>query len=74
MYKLDALYKLDEFLLKPQIRTHSEPLREHSRTQTWKTRNQMKIVPRMILILNWDPPSVSPLIQLIQTQTRLLTL
>ena len=33
----------------------------------------MRIVPRMILILKWDPPSVSPVIQLIQTQTRLLT-
>ena len=27
----------------------------------------------MILILQWDPPSISPVIQLIQTQTRLLT-
>ena len=33
----------------------------------------MRIVPRMILILKWDPPTVSPVIHLIQTQTRLLT-
>ena len=34
----------------------------------------MRIVPRMILILKWDPPSVSPVIQLIQTQKRHLTI
>ena len=50
-----------------------EPFRENSGTQTWKTRNQMRIVPRMILILKWDPRSISPVIQLIQNQTRLLT-
>ena len=33
----------------------------------------MRIVPRMILILKGHPPSVSPVIQLIQAQTRLLT-
>ena len=27
----------------------------------------------MILILKWDPPSISPVIQMTQTQTRLLT-
>ena len=32
----------------------------------------MRIVPRMVLIVNWDPPSAIPGIQLIQTQTRLL--
>ena len=63
---LGALSKLDGFLLNPQIRTHSG-------TQRLKTRNQMGIVPRMILILKWDPPSVSPVVQLIQTQMRLLT-
>ena len=68
-----ALSKLDEFLLNPQIRTHSGTVPGTFGTQTWKTRNQMKIVPWMILILKWDPPSVSPVIQLIQTQTRLLT-
>ena len=70
---LGALSKLDEFLLNPQIRTFSEPFREHSGTQTWKTRNQMRIVLRMILILKWDPPHVNPVIQLTQTQTRHLT-
>ena len=31
-----------------------EPFRENSGTQTWKTRNQLRIVPRMILILKWN--------------------
>ena len=70
---MGALSKLYEFLLNPQIRTHSGTVPEHSGTQTWKTRNQMRIVPRMILILKWDPPSISPVIQMTQTQTRLLT-
>ncbi len=63
---LGALSKLDEFLLNPQVRTRSG-------TQTWKTRNQMRIVPTVILFLKWDPPSISYVIQLIQTQKRLLT-
>ena len=50
-----------------------EPFRENLGTQMQKTRSQMEIVPRMILILKWDPLSVSPIIQLSQTQTRLLT-
>ena len=33
----------------------------------------MGIAPRMILILKWDPQSISPISQLIQTQKRLLT-
>ena len=62
---LGAMSKLDDFLLNPQVRTRSG-------TQTWKTMNQMRIVPTMILFLKWDPPSISHVIQLIQTQTRLL--
>ena len=46
--------------------------REHHGTQTWKTRNQMSIVPTMILTLIWQLPSISPVIQTIQTQLRLL--
>ena len=61
---LGALSKLDEFLLNPQVLTHSGAV---PGTQTWKTRNQMRIVHRMILILKWDPPSISPVIQMHQT-------
>ena len=67
---LGALFKLDEFLLNPQIRTHSGTV---PGTQTWKTKNQMSIVPRMILMLKWEPPSIRPVIQMTQNQTRLLT-
>ena len=62
---LGALSKLEEFLLNPQVRTRSG-------TQTWKTRNQMRIVPTMIL--KWDPPSISHVIQLIQAQTQIHSL
>ena len=51
----------------------AEPFREHSGTQSWKTRRQMGIFPRMIFIVTWDPPSITPVIHLIQTQTRRLT-
>ena len=37
-----------------------------------RARNQMAIVLRMIFILKWDLPSISPIIQLFQTETRLL--
>ena len=57
-----------------RYRRAPEAFREHSGTQTWKTRNQIRIVPRMILIPKWDPPPVSLVIQLIQTQTGLLTI
>ena len=67
---LCALSKLDEFLLNPQIRTHSGTV---PGTKTGKTRNQMKVVPRVILILKWIPPSISPVIQMTHTQTSLLT-
>ena len=69
---LGALSKLDEFLLTLEP-TGTDTLRNRSGTQTWKTRNQMRIVPRMILILRWDPPSISHVVQLIQAQTMLLT-
>ena len=51
-----------------------EPFREHSGTKTLKTRKQMGIVPRMFVIVKWDPPSTLPIIQLIQAQTRLVTM
>ena len=70
---LGALSKLDEILLNPQTGRTTETFREHSGTQMWKTRNQMRIVPRTIFILKWDPPSISPVIQMTKTQTRLLT-
>ena len=50
-----------------------ELFRENSGTQTWKTSYQMRMVPRMILILKWDPPSISPIFQMIETQMRLPT-
>ena len=51
----------------------AEPFREHPGTQTWKTKNQMGIIHRMILVLKWDPPSLSPITHLIQNQKRLFT-
>ena len=70
---LGTLSKLDEFLLNQQIRTHSGTVPEHSGTQTWKTRERMRTNPRVILILKWDPPFANPVIQLTQTQARLMT-
>ena len=68
-----ALSKLDEFLLNPQIGTHSGTVPGHSGTQMWKTKERMRTTPRVILILKWDPPFVNTVIHLTQTQTRLLT-
>ena len=68
-----CLNKLDEFLLTHRYGRTPEPFREHYGTQMWKTRNEMRIVPRMIFILKWEPPSISPVIQMTQTQTRLVT-
>ena len=42
---------LSKFLLNPQVGHNPEPFTEHPGTQAWKTRNQTKIVPRMILVL-----------------------
>ena len=63
---LGTLSKLDENLLNQQIRTHPG-------TQTLKTRERMRTNPRVILILKWDPPFANPVIQLTQTQARLMT-
>ena len=70
---LGALSKLDEFLLNQQYGRIPKPFREHSGTQTWKTRERMRTTPRVILILKWDPPFVNPVIQVTQTQARLIT-
>ena len=43
---LGVLPKLGEFLLNPRMGRTPEPFRKHSGTQTWKTRNQMRIVPQ----------------------------
>ena len=51
----------------------AELFRDHFGGQRWTTRNQMRIVSRLTLILKWDPPSPSPIVHLIQTQTGLLT-
>ena len=50
---LCALSKLDEFLSNQQNRYNriAKPFREHSGTQTWKTRERMRTTPRVILIL-----------------------
>ena len=50
-----------------------EHTREYSGTQTWKTKNQTRIVLRINLILKWEPPSVNRVIQMTQTETRLST-
>ena len=42
---LGALCELDEFLLNPQVRTCSVPVREHAGTTTQKTGNPLGIVP-----------------------------
>ena len=50
-----------------------EPFREFTGTRMWRTRNQLGIVPRIILVLKRSPQFISPAIQLIQTQNRPLT-
>ena len=73
---LGTLSKLDEFLLNQQTNRYGripEPFREHSGTQTWKTRERMRTNPRVILILRWDPLFANPVIPLTQTQASLMT-
>ena len=70
---LGALSELNFFRTHRYGRT-PEPFREHSALQRWKKKDQMRIVSRMMLILKWDPPSASPVIQVILTQSRLPTL
>ena len=70
---LGALSKLDEFFLKPQVPTESGPVPGISRNTDVENREPNRIVPKMILILMWDPPSIGPITQSIQIQTRLLT-
>ena len=67
---LGALSKLDKFLLNPQIRTHTGTV-----PGTFRNTNVENQEPNeeSFLILKWDPPSINPVILLIQTQTRLLT-
>ena len=48
---LGALSKLDEFLMNPQITTHSETVPGTFRNTKWKTRERMRMTPRVILIL-----------------------
>ena len=67
------MFKLDELFLNPQIRTHSGTVPGTFRNTYVGTRNQMRIVSRMILILKWEPPCVKPIIQFTQTQTKLFT-
>ena len=51
---LGALSKLDEFLLKPQVRTCSVAVPEHQETATQKNRNPLGIVPWTIPVPKWD--------------------
>ena len=69
---LGALFKLDEFLLNPQVRTHSGAVPGTSRNTDVENQEPNGMVPRKILILKWDPQSTKPIIQLTQTQTKLL--
>ena len=48
---LGALYKLDEFLLNPQIRTHSGTIPGTFRKTNVETREPMRTTPKVILIL-----------------------
>ena len=71
---LGALSKFD----KKSFRIHKsacnpEPSRKHPRILREKTRNQLRTVPIMILILKYVPSSFSPLNLWIQTQMRHLT-
>ena len=63
---LVVLSSLGEFLLNRQL-----PTRSRTVAGTFRNTNVENREP--FLILKWDPPSVSPVIQLIQTQTKLLT-
>ena len=47
-----------------------EPFWEHPGTMTWKTGNQLGIVPRMIPVLKWSSLPVGPAIQLIHTRKK----
>ena len=69
---LDALSKLDEFLLNPQARVHSGTILETSPNSKRENQETKRMVPRMILILKWVSLRVIPL--KILTQTRLPTL
>ena len=42
---LGTLSKLDEFLLIPEIRTHSEPFRDYPGTRTRETKNHLGSFP-----------------------------
>ena len=55
---LGALSKLDEFLLNPQTRTLSGTVSRNPVMTTYKTGNQLGIVPRVILIPKWSSLSV----------------
>ena len=70
---LDALSKLDEFLLNPQVRTCSGTVSETSGITTQETVNPLNIVPRLITTSNGSSLFVKPALQLTQTKRRLLT-
>ena len=58
---LGALSKLDEFIQNPQLRVHSGSFPKTSPNSIAKIRKEMRIVPRMILILQSVPLSPCPL-------------
>ena len=55
-----VLSKRNEFLLDPQVRVHSGPDLETSRNSKGENQKKLRIVPRIILILNWLSFWVSP--------------
>ena len=48
----------------------AESFRDHSGTTTWKTRNRLRTVPKLIAILELSPPSVSCAIYLTWNRRR----
>ena len=71
---LGALSELDEFLLSQQVRTHSRTVPGTFRNTNLENREPNEDHSRLILILKWDHPSISHVINLIQTQTMRLTI
>ena len=70
---LSALSKIDEFLLNPQVWTQSGTVPGTCRKTDAENQERIRMVPRIILILKWDPPSIGLITQFIQTKTRLVT-
>ena len=69
---LGGLSKLNEFLLNPQVQIQSGTVLGTSINTDVGNHEPNGDRSRMIVVLEWDPPSTGLIIQLIQTQTTLL--